>query len=65
MQRGIRSDDLFVSIMSRGAFGFECYGKKHSGYVAEKLNLGIDETSEKLTELLNGVIAELVEVKDE
>ena len=61
-QRGIKATDLFVSIMSRGAFGFEVSsGEKSVGYVAKKLNLGINETSEKFTELLNGVVEKLLE----
>ena len=47
--------------MSRGAFGFKIDDKKHSSYVGEKLSLGENETSEKLTELINGVIGKLKE----
>ena len=49
--------------MSKGAFGFTYNEKKHSGYIAEKLDLGINETSEKFAELLNGVIEKLLERK--
>ena len=59
LQRGLRGTELFVSIMSWGAFGFDTNTFKEKGYVAKKLNLGINETSEKITELLNGIIAEL------
>ena len=48
--------------MSKGSFGFYTdSADKSVGYVAEKLNLGINETSEKFTELLNGVIEKLIE----
>lgn len=62
LQRGIRCSDLFISIMSRGSFGFLPYDEKDVGYVAEKLSLGINTTSRKLTELINGVINSLKEV---
>ena len=61
LQRGLRGSDLFISIMSLGAFGFKVDTIKHRSYVAEKLNLSGDTTIEKFTELLNGIIAELVE----
>ena len=48
--------------MGLGAFGFKVDVLKHSGYLAEKLNLSGEITINKFTELLNGVIAELVEV---
>ena len=35
--------------------------KKYSSYIAEKLSLGINETTEKLTELINGVMEEIME----
>lgn len=61
LQRGIKGTDLFVSIISLGSFGFKVDTIKHSGYVAEKLKLCGEITIEKFTELLNGIIAELVE----
>ena len=61
LQRGLRGRELFVSIMSIGAFGFDVDVLKSSGYVAEKLNLRGQPTLDKFTELLNGIIAELVE----
>lgn len=60
IQGGIRGSDLFVSIMRKGAFGFEVNSQeKSSGYIAEKLHVGGDVTAEKLAELINGVIKEL------
>ena len=64
IQGGIRSNDLFISIMRKGSFGFEVNGqKKSSGYIAEKLNLNNSVTTEKLAELINGVINILEESK--
>lgn len=60
IQGGIKSGDLFVSIMRKGAFAFKVNdNKKSSGYIAEKLNLSNNETTEKLTELINGVMKEI------
>lgn len=61
IQGGIKSNDLFITIMRKGAFGFKIDSKKSSGYIAEKLNLSDDETAEKLAELINGVIERLGE----
>ena len=59
-QRGIKNSDLFVSVMSIGAFGFKIDDKKYSTYVAEKLfNSHCDSSVEKVTELINGIIEEL------
>ena len=58
-QRGLKGDDLFVSIMGTGAFGFKIDSLKESGYVSEKLFLGkVDESVEALTDLINGIIKE-------
>lgn len=59
VQHGLRWNDLFVSIIGRGAFGFKTHREKSASYIGEKLNLGVNETTEKLTELINGVIKEL------
>lgn len=61
LQRGLRGNELFVSVMSRGAFGFNLDGEKSSGYIAEKLHFGCysNITMEKLAELINGVIRHL------
>ena len=59
LQRGLKGNELFVSIMSKGAFGFKTDTLKDRGYIAEKLNLAINETTQKLTDLINGIIEEL------
>ncbi len=60
LQRGLRGNELFVSIISLGAFGFNVYnGEKTPGYIAEKLNLTGKPTVEKFGELVNGIIKEL------
>ena len=45
--------------MSIGAFGFKIDGEKHSSYIEEKLNIHGQDTVDKLTELINGVINKL------
>jgi hypothetical protein len=56
-QRGIEpGTDLFVSIMSKGAFAFDVDKLgTHPNYYAEKLEIEKGETAEKLGELLEGV----------
>lgn len=59
-QRRIRDDYLFVSIIGTNAFGFRTDTMKDVGYVSEKLFHNItNETVEKITELINGVIIEI------
>lgn len=61
LQRGIRGNELFVSIIGLGAFGFDINAnEKAPGYIAEKLNINGEPTVEKLGELINGVIKELI-----
>ncbi len=58
IQRGVRpTEDLFVSIMSIGAFSFKVHTDIISvgGYVAEKLNIPHGPTADKLADLINGV----------
>lgn len=61
IQGGINSDkDLFVSIMRKGCFSFNCeHEDTHYSYYAEKLNLDGDDTNKKLSELINGVKIEI------
>jgi hypothetical protein len=60
IQGGVRGTDLFISIMRRGAFGFEKdHEDTHAGYYDEKLGGGMGSTSEALAELINGVKKEL------
>ena len=59
-QRGLRTSDLFVSIMSIGSFGFKIDSDKDVGYIAEKLFNGReDESVKSVTELINGIIKEM------
>lgn len=61
LQRGLRGRELFVSIIGLGAFGFDINAnEKAPGYIAEKLNINGEPTVEKLGELINGVIKELI-----
>lgn len=63
-QGGLRPDDLFVSIMRRGAFGFAITDDpSHASYIGEKLNIGYGETAEALATLINGVRAVLFKDK--
>lgn len=56
LQRGLRWTDCFISIMGYGAFGFDYHSEYiFPGYIAEKLNLRDDSTTEKLGELINGI----------
>lgn len=62
-QRGLRITDLFVSIMSVGSFGFKTDSPKDVAYVAEKLfNSRIDDSVERVTQLINGIIGALKEL---
>ena len=56
-QRGIKSDDLFVSIIGWSSYGFKTDSIKLGGYIQEKLKFcDYDITGEKVKELVNGVI---------
>lgn len=59
LQRGLRGNELFISIISIGAFGFDVNNEKYPGYIGEKLNLIGEPTCEKLAELINGIMKEL------
>ena len=61
LQRGLRGNELFVSIISLGAFGFDVKDREiHMGYISEKLNIHGKPTVSKLAELINGIIKELI-----
>jgi len=61
LQRGIRGNELFVSIIGLGAFGFDVDNeKKAPGYIAEKLNLTGQPTVDKFGELINGIIQAII-----
>ena len=56
-QRGIKANDLFVSIIGWSSYGFRTDDIKLGGYIQEKLRLsGYNITGEKVKELINGVI---------
>ena len=56
-QRGIKANDLFVSIIDWSSYGFRTDDIKLGGYIQEKLRLSnYDVTGEKVKELVNGVI---------
>lgn len=60
LQRGLRGNELFISIIGIGAFGFDVNNnEKYPGYIKEKLNLTGEPTCEKLAELINGIMKEL------
>lgn len=63
LQGGLHArTDLFVAVMRHGAFGFEISKDRpelYPDYVAEKLNMGGGVTTDKLTELISGVLKEL------
>ena len=59
IQRGLKENDLFVSIIGLGAFGFGINNSnRYPGYIGEKLSIKGNIT-EKLAELINGIIGEL------
>ena len=61
LQRGIKNSDLFVSIIGRSSFGFLMTQEdKDSTYIAEKLNVYGKPTADKLTELINNIIKEIL-----
>ena len=62
LQRGLRGNELYVFIISLGAFGFDVKDREiHEGYISEKLNIPyIEPTVSKLAELINSVIKELI-----
>lgn len=61
LQRGLRGNELYVSIISLGAFGFDVKDREiHEGYISEKLNIHGEPTVSKLAELINSVIKELI-----
>lgn len=64
VQGGIQPKDLFVSIMRRGAFGFDItQTDTHAGYYAEKLNVHEGLTTDALAELINNVKKAIINEK--
>ena len=61
LQRGLRGNELYVSVIGLGAFGFDVKEQEiHKGYISEKLNIHGEPTVSKLAELINGIIKELI-----
>ena len=58
LQRGLKGNKLFVSIIGHGAFGFDMDNiERCGGYISEKLN--IKGSEDEINELINGVIKAL------
>lgn len=58
IQGGVKNDDLFVSVMRWGSFGFVPSAEEtHPGYIDEKLGnrASFGSTATSLAELINGV----------
>lgn len=63
-QRGIISNYLFVSIIDHTSYAFVPDSIKYGSYIQEKLRMN-NSCGDKLAELINGIIKELVGIKDE
>lgn len=50
LQGGLKLDDLFVSVIRKGSFGFKIGQTSSNDYYNEKLNIGVTQT---LTDFLN------------
>lgn len=60
LQRGLRGNELYVSIIGIGSFGFDVNNSdKAAGYISEKLNINGEPTISKLAELINNIIRRL------
>lgn len=62
-QRGIQSNYLFVSIIDHISYAFKPDTIKLGGYIQEKLRMN-NECGDKLAELINGIISELIGEKN-
>lgn len=58
-QRGIRSNYLFVSIIGHTSYAFVPDSIKEGNYIQEKLRMN-NFCGDKLKELINGIIGELI-----
>lgn len=58
-QRGIKANYLFVSIIDHTSYGFVPDSIKDGSYIQEKLRFNND-CGNKLAELINGIIMELI-----
>ena len=59
LQRGLKANDLYVSIIGCNSFGFIPDTQKHYNYILEKLQLDDNSTNRDIAELINGVIAKI------
>lgn len=60
LQRGLKGNELYVSIIGIGSFGFNVSNSdKAAGYISEKLNINGEPTVNKLAELINEIIRRL------
>ena len=58
LQRGLFAiNELYVSIIGFGTFGFDINSEKYPGYISEKLNITGEPTVDKLAELINSIIS--------
>ena len=55
IQRGIQGTNLFVSIISCTSYAFNIDSEKEGTYIQRKLGM-MNETGDKLKELINGII---------
>ena len=62
-QRGIKSNYLFVSIIDHISYAFKPDSIKLGGYIQEKSRMEND-CGDKLAELINGIISELIGEKN-
>ncbi len=58
-QRGIKRNYLFVSIMDHTSYGFAPDSIKEGSYIQDKLRI-YSNCGNKLAELINGIIKELI-----
>ena len=65
IQRGLRPNYLFVSIMSMSCIGFMISKEpKANGYIKEKLQLSDNSCNDKICDLINGVIHFINELEE-
>lgn len=62
-QRGIGTNDLYVSIIDWTSYAFNVGNIKIGNYIQEKLRIN-NECGDKLAELINGIISELIGEKN-
>lgn len=59
LQRGLRSTDLFVSIIPFSSYGFDIKNNLDIGYLQEKLKIKDEILAGKLASLINGIMINL------